>query len=68
VDQVRLARQSNRVVRRWPRAQRTMARLLAGVERDRVWRAFVEMYPHAEHYTRVTDRELPLIALEPVAT
>jgi hypothetical protein len=45
-----------------------MARLLAGVERDRVWRAFVEMYPHAEHYTRVTDRELPLIALEPVAT
>jgi len=157
VDQVRLARQSNRVVRRWPRVQRAMARahaglyalsggrflprwfagapvmvletvgrrsgrkratpvlylrdgdafvvlaanagadrtpawwlnlreagagevivgrhrirvrprLLTGSEHDRVWQAFVAMYPQAEHYTRFTDRELPLIALEPAGT
>jgi F420H(2)-dependent quinone reductase len=43
-------------------------RELAGAERDRAWRAFVEMYPQAEHYTRFTDRELPLIALDPAQT
>jgi F420H(2)-dependent quinone reductase len=47
---------------------RVRPRLLAGAERDRVWRAFVDMYPQAEHYTRFTDRELPLIALEPAGT
>ena len=40
-------------------------RELAGTERERLWRAFVEMYPQAAHYPRFTDRELPLIALEP---
>jgi F420H(2)-dependent quinone reductase len=40
-------------------------RLLAGPERERLWRAFVEMYPQAEHYTGFTDRELPLVALDP---
>ena len=45
---------------------RVKPRVLAGEERDRVWRAFVEMYPQAGHYPRFTDRELPLIALEPV--
>jgi hypothetical protein len=41
---------------------------LTGIDRDRVWWAFVAMYPQAEHYTRFTDRELPLIALEPAGT
>ncbi|MFL6085100.1 MAG: nitroreductase/quinone reductase family protein [Mycobacterium sp.] len=50
------------------RRMRVRPRLLAGAERDRVWRAFVDMYPQAEHYTRFTDRELPLIALEPAGT
>lgn len=40
-------------------------RLLVGAERERLWGAFVEMYPQAEHYARFTDRALPLIALEP---
>jgi F420H(2)-dependent quinone reductase len=40
-------------------------RLLSGAERDRLWRAFIKMYPQAEYYTRFTDRKLPLIALEP---
>jgi deazaflavin-dependent oxidoreductase (nitroreductase family) len=44
---------------------RVRPRELEGAERDRLWRAFVAMYPQAEHYTRFTDRELPLIALEP---
>jgi deazaflavin-dependent oxidoreductase (nitroreductase family) len=49
-------------------AARTRVRphVLAGAERDRLWRAFVEMYPQAEHYERFTDRMLPLIVLEPV--
>jgi deazaflavin-dependent oxidoreductase (nitroreductase family) len=44
---------------------RVRPRLLAGAERDRVWQAFIAMYPQAEYYTRFTDREFPLIALEP---
>ena len=50
------------------RRLRVRPRLIAGVERDRVWRAFVAMYPQAEQYTRFTDRELPLIALESAGT
>jgi len=41
-------------------------RALEGSERERLWRAFAEMYPQVEHYTRFTDRPLPLIALEPL--
>ncbi len=47
---------------------RVQPRLLAGAERDRVWRAFVEMHPQAEHYTWFTRRALPLVALEPERT
>jgi len=47
------------------RRMRVTPRLLTGSRRDRVWLAYVEMYPQAEHYARFTDRELPLIALEP---
>jgi deazaflavin-dependent oxidoreductase (nitroreductase family) len=47
---------------------RVTPRLLSGAERDRVWRAFVDMYPQAEHYTRFTRRALPLIALQPEGT
>jgi len=39
-------------------------RVAAGAERKRLWCAFVEMYPQAEHYTEFTDRELPLVVLE----
>jgi hypothetical protein len=51
---------------------RFMPRWFAGAPvlylRDRVWRAFVGMYPQAEHYTRFTNRALPLIALQPEGT
>jgi deazaflavin-dependent oxidoreductase (nitroreductase family) len=46
------------------RRSRVTPRELAGAERERLWRAFVEMYPQAEHYTELTERELPLVALE----
>lgn len=49
--------------RKWP----VTARLLDGAERERLWRAFVAMYPQAEQYARFTTRPLPLVALEPVA-
>jgi deazaflavin-dependent oxidoreductase (nitroreductase family) len=40
-------------------------RVVEGEERRRLWQAFVEMYPQAEEYTKLTDRQLPLVALEP---
>lgn len=45
---------------------RVTPRHLVGADRDRVWRAFVEMYPQAEDYTGFTARQFPLVALEPV--
>ena len=50
-----------------PRRQRlrVVPRQLEGDEREHAWRAFVAMYPQAEHYVRFTDRALPLVALEP---
>ncbi len=47
---------------------RVRPRLLEGPERDRIWRAFVDMYPQAELYTKFTQRGLPLIALQPEGT
>jgi F420H(2)-dependent quinone reductase len=44
---------------------RVRPRVLEGTERERLWQAFVEMYPQAQHYIRFTDREMPLVALEP---
>ncbi|HEX2096156.1 MAG TPA: nitroreductase/quinone reductase family protein, partial [Solirubrobacterales bacterium] len=40
-------------------------RILGGPERERLWDAFVAMYPQAADYTGFTDRELPLVALDP---
>jgi deazaflavin-dependent oxidoreductase (nitroreductase family) len=43
-------------------------RVLAGAEKQRLWSAFVEMYPQAAAYPGFTEREIPLVALEPVHT
>jgi deazaflavin-dependent oxidoreductase (nitroreductase family) len=48
------------------RRRHVRPRLITGAERERLWGEFVAMYPQAEHYTRFTDRPLPLVALEPV--
>jgi deazaflavin-dependent oxidoreductase (nitroreductase family) len=45
---------------------RVRPRILEGTERERLWRAFVDMYPQADEYARFTEREIPLVALEPV--
>src|SRR5690242_11067516 len=44
------------------RRMRVRPRLLSGADRDRLWPAFVDMYPQAQHYARFTRREFPLIA------
>jgi deazaflavin-dependent oxidoreductase (nitroreductase family) len=41
-------------------------RVVVGEERARLWRAFVRMYPQAQEYPAFTDRDLPLVALEPI--
>jgi hypothetical protein len=46
---------------------RLHARLYPMTERERLWRAFGEMYPQPRHETRYTDRKTPMIALEPAA-
>lgn len=40
-------------------------RVLRGEERERLWPRYLAMYPAAEHYSDFTERELPLIVLEP---
>jgi len=46
------------------RRQSVRPRELTGAERERLWAAFVEMYPQAAEYPSFTDRPLPLVALE----
>lgn len=41
------------------------ARVAEGAERERLWRRLVEASPAVEHYRRMTDRELPVVVLEP---
>lgn len=41
------------------------ARVAAPEERERLWRLMVGVYPGYEGYRRRTEREIPLIVLEP---
>jgi deazaflavin-dependent oxidoreductase (nitroreductase family) len=41
------------------------ARVAAPEERDRLWKLAVEGYPGYEDYRARTDREIPLVVLEP---
>ncbi len=49
------------------RRLRVRPRLLEGEERERLWRSFVGMYPQARDYATFTERELPLVALDPLS-
>jgi deazaflavin-dependent oxidoreductase (nitroreductase family) len=42
------------------------ARALAGDERAEVWTRVTERFPHYAGYQRKTEREIPLVRLEPV--
>lgn len=41
------------------------ARVLSGEERAATWRQVTDRYPHYAGYQRKTERELPLVRLEP---
>lgn len=48
------------------RKTRVRATESQGEERARLWKRLVRMYPSYENYQRKTDREIPVILLEPV--
>ena len=41
------------------------ARETEGAERERLWKQMAEAYPTYETYQRRTDRQIPVILLEP---
>ena len=41
------------------------ARTVSGEERERLWRAANAVWPHYDEYARRTDREIPVVVLEP---
>jgi deazaflavin-dependent oxidoreductase (nitroreductase family) len=45
--------------------RRVHARVAAGAERERLWPLALAVYPTYESYQRRTDREIPLVVLEP---
>jgi F420H(2)-dependent quinone reductase len=48
--------------RRW----RVRSRLADAQERERLWPRLVKLYPPNEDYVRFTERQLPVVILEPV--
>jgi len=45
--------------------RRVRAREASGEERERLWRMMAEAYPPYESYQRRTDRQIPVVVLEP---
>ena len=45
---------------------RVRPRVTEGEERERLWAALLRAYPQADDYTRFTEREFPVVLLEPV--
>ena len=43
------------------------ARVAEGEERERLWRKANEVWPHYDEYAEKTDREIPVVVLEPTA-
>jgi deazaflavin-dependent oxidoreductase (nitroreductase family) len=46
--------------------RRMRARETEGEERERLWKQMTEVYPTYEDYQRRTDRQIPVLLLEPV--
>ena len=42
------------------------ARTAAGEERERLWRTMTAIWPRYDQYAEKTDREIPVVVLEPV--
>jgi deazaflavin-dependent oxidoreductase (nitroreductase family) len=49
--------------RRWA----ARARVTAGEERERLWRAITAVYPGYDDYQAVTAAQIPVVVLEPIA-
>ncbi|MGH2923617.1 MAG: nitroreductase family deazaflavin-dependent oxidoreductase [Solirubrobacterales bacterium] len=47
--------------------RRVRARATKGRERERLWKQMAEVYPTYEAYQRRTERDIPVIVLEPIA-
>ena len=45
--------------------RRVRARDATGAERDRLWKMMAAAYPEYESYQRRTDRQIPVVVLEP---
>jgi deazaflavin-dependent oxidoreductase (nitroreductase family) len=46
--------------------RRVRAHVASGEERERLWRMMAEAYPPYESYQRRTERQIPVVVLEPV--
>ena len=47
---------------------RGRARTAAGDERERLWRQMAEIWPHYDEYATRTEREIPVVVIEPLET
>ena len=47
---------------------RGRARTAAGDERERLWRQMAEIWPHYDEYATRTEREIPVVVVEPLET
>ena len=45
--------------------RRVRARETEGEERERLWQQMADAYPDYENYQRRTDRQIPVVVLEP---
>jgi deazaflavin-dependent oxidoreductase (nitroreductase family) len=45
--------------------RRVRPRVTEGAERERLWKRFTEVYPGLDDYATYTDREWPVVLLEP---
>ena len=50
-----------------PERRRVRARDAQGEERERLWRALADLFPGYDRYAKKTDRQIPVVVLEPVA-
>ena len=46
--------------------RKVRAREAEGEERERLWRLMADVYPEYENYQRRTDRQIPVVVLEPL--
>ena len=47
---------------------RGRARTAAADERERLWRLMAEIWPHYDEYATRTEREIPVVVVEPLAS